>query len=190
MPPIAKIISVKNTRAWISMNSYLNNWKKNMKKKLWELLEPLGWICCVILQATPKWLPQFVFHIFIIIFLKLFKYETIFDIYYHFWYRWLVWYDIGRYFVSTYCKIICSIKLKHAKKFKWTFGPEAPSTSEAQWAPGKWKISVLCWPFLISFSKKIFFCLIPMKISHKLCVRLDGTRFLWLWWFTAKTDPH
>ena len=25
-----------------------------------------------------------------------------------------------------------------------------------------------------------------MKISHKLCVRMDGTEFLWLWWFTAK----
>ena len=25
-----------------------------------------------------------------------------------------------------------------------------------------------------------------MKISHKLCVRMDGSQFLWLWWFTAK----
>ena len=25
-----------------------------------------------------------------------------------------------------------------------------------------------------------------MKISHKLCVRMDGTQFLWLWWFTTK----
>ena len=24
-------------------------------------------------------------------------------------------------------------------------------------------------------SKEIFFCLIPMKISHKLCIRMDGT---------------
>ena len=24
---------------------------------------------------------------------------------------------------------------------------------------------------------KIFFCLLPMKISHKLCVRMDGTQF-------------
>ena len=36
------------------------------------------------------------------------------------------------------------------------------------------------------FSKKNFFLLIPMKISHKLCVRMDGAQFLWLWWFTAK----
>ena len=27
-----------------------------------------------------------------------------------------------------------------------------------------------------------------MKISHKLCVRMDGTQFLWLWWFTAKNE--
>ena len=31
-----------------------------------------------------------------------------------------------------------------------------------------------------------FFCFIPMKISHKLCVRMDGTQFLILWCFTAK----
>ena len=36
------------------------------------------------------------------------------------------------------------------------------------------------------FKKKIFFCFILMKISHKLCVRMDGTQFLWLWWYTAK----
>ena len=33
-----------------------------------------------------------------------------------------------------------------------------------------------------------FFCFIPMKISHKLCVRMDGTQFLILWWFTAKNE--
>ena len=37
------------------------------------------------------------------------------------------------------------------------------------------------------FSKKqFFFCFIPMKISDKLYIRIDGTQFLWLWWFTAK----
>ena len=25
-----------------------------------------------------------------------------------------------------------------------------------------------------------------MKISQKLCIRMDGTQCLWLWWFTAK----
>ena len=40
--------------------------------------------------------------------------------------------------------------------------------------------------FEFFFSKKYFFCFIPMKISHKLCVRIDGTQFLRLWWFTAK----
>ena len=33
-----------------------------------------------------------------------------------------------------------------------------------------------------------FFCFIPMKISHKLCVRIDGTQFLLLWWFTAENE--
>ena len=33
-----------------------------------------------------------------------------------------------------------------------------------------------------------FLCFILMKISHKLCVRMDGTQFLWLWWYTAKTQ--
>ena len=27
-----------------------------------------------------------------------------------------------------------------------------------------------------------------MKISHKLCVRMNGTQFLLLWWFTAKNE--
>ena len=38
------------------------------------------------------------------------------------------------------------------------------------------------------FFKNIFFCFIPMKISHKLCVRMDGTQFLLLWWFTARNE--
>ena len=29
-----------------------------------------------------------------------------------------------------------------------------------------------------------------MKISHKLCIRIDGTQFLWLSWFTAKNPSH
>ena len=41
--------------------------------------------------------------------------------------------------------------------------------------------------FEFCFSKKKKKCFIPMKISHKLCVRVDGSQFLWLWWFTAKT---
>ena len=32
------------------------------------------------------------------------------------------------------------------------------------------------------------FFFIPMKICHKLCVRMDGTQFLLLWWFTAKNE--
>ena len=43
--------------------------------------------------------------------------------------------------------------------------------------------------FEFFFSRKIiFFCFIPMKISHKLCVRIDGTQFLLLWWFTARNE--
>ena len=52
------------------------------------------------------------------------------------------------------------------------------------------------WPFLsrpfwiLFFQKKIFFfCFTLMKISHKLCVRMDGTQFLLLWWYTAKNEP-
>ena len=33
-----------------------------------------------------------------------------------------------------------------------------------------------------------FFFFIPMKISHKSCVWMDGTQFLLLWWFTAKNE--
>ena len=36
------------------------------------------------------------------------------------------------------------------------------------------------------FIKRKLFCFIPMKISYKLCVRMDGAQFFWLWWFTAK----
>ena len=31
--------------------------------------------------------------------------------------------------------------------------------------------------FEFYFSKKFFFCFIPMKISHKLCIRMNGTQF-------------
>ena len=42
--------------------------------------------------------------------------------------------------------------------------------------------------FFFDFWFFFFFCFIPMKISHKLCVRMDGTQFLLLWWFTAKNE--
>ena len=38
------------------------------------------------------------------------------------------------------------------------------------------------------FQKKKIFYFIVMKISHKLCVRMDGSQFLLLWWFTAKNE--
>ena len=42
----------------------------------------------------------------------------------------------------------------------------------------------------IFLSRPFWFSLfIPMKIIHKLCGRMDGTPFLWLWWFTAKNNP-
>ena len=42
------------------------------------------------------------------------------------------------------------------------------------------------WNILEFFSqKKIFFCFIPMKISHKLCNRMDGTQFWCFLWFPA-----
>ena len=49
-----------------------------------------------------------------------------------------------------------------------------------------------CHFFSVGHSEfsKIFFCFIPMKISRKLCVRMEGTQFLWLLWFTAKNDPQ
>ena len=43
--------------------------------------------------------------------------------------------------------------------------------------------------FDFSFQQNLFFCFIPMKINRKLYGRIDGTQFLWLWWFTAKNDP-
>jgi hypothetical protein len=41
-------------------------------------------------------------------------------------------------------------------------------------------------PLWIFFSKNFFFCLIPMKISHKLCDRMDGTQF---WCFPLFPAP-
>ena len=35
--------------------------------------------------------------------------------------------------------------------------------------------------------KKIFFCFILMKISHKLCDRMDGTQFWCFTWFPANS---
>ena len=40
--------------------------------------------------------------------------------------------------------------------------------------------------FFSKKKKKIDF--ISMKISHKLYIRMDGTQFLILWWFTAKNE--
>ena len=56
-----------------------------------------------------------------------------------------------------------------------------------------WELEVLktfiflSWTFWIL---NFLFCFIPMTISHKFCVGLNRTQFLWLWWFTTKTDPH
>ena len=53
---------------------------------------------------------------------------------------------------------------------------------------GSEKLSFLSQPFTFFFSR-FFFCFIPMEISYKLCGRIDGTQFLWFWWFKAKNDP-
>ena len=45
-------------------------------------------------------------------------------------------------------------------------------------------------PYWFFFSKKYFFCFIPIKISHKLCIKMDGTQFLWLLCFTAKNHSR
>ena len=48
-----------------------------------------------------------------------------------------------------------------------------------------WKMTffwVCHFEFFFPKKKNVF---ILMKISHKLCTRMDGTQFLWLWWFTA-----
>ena len=52
-----------------------------------------------------------------------------------------------------------------------------------------WKLLSFGWCWKTQFFEPailIFFCFIPMKISHKLCVRMVGTQFFLLWWFTAK----
>ena len=73
-----------------------------------------------------------------------------------------------------------------------TFNPINPRTNPVNFHKKILRIGDFeKWPFLsrpfwIFFQKKIFFCFIPIKISHKLCIRMDGTQFLWLWWFTAK----
>ena len=51
------------------------------------------------------------------------------------------------------------------------------------------KLSFFESAILIFFKKKkIFFYFIPVKISHKLCVRIDGTQLLLLLWFTAENE--
>ena len=49
-----------------------------------------------------------------------------------------------------------------------------------------WKMTYFWIGHFENFSKKKI--LHPMKISHKLCVRIDGTQFLILWWFTARNE--
>ena len=52
-----------------------------------------------------------------------------------------------------------------------------------------WKMAILKnRPFWIFFLKKnIFFCLIPMKISHKLCDKMAGTQFWCFPWFPVNS---
>ena len=67
------------------------------------------------------------------------------------------------------------------------FNPTSPRTNP--WNFGQsWKTKFLWEGHFDFFFKKEFFCFIPMKISHKLCVRIDGTQFLLSWWFTAKNE--
>ena len=49
-----------------------------------------------------------------------------------------------------------------------------------------WKKNIENWQFWKKSNWVLRKCFIPIKISHKLCVRMNGTQFLWLWWFTAK----
>ena len=46
------------------------------------------------------------------------------------------------------------------------------------------------WELVIFFEPAIWtFCFSPIKIGgHKLFVRMDGTQFSLLWWFTAKNE--
>ena len=58
----------------------------------------------------------------------------------------------------------------------WNFGRNCSAFGDVE------KLSSLSRPFWF------FFCFIHMKISPKLCVRMDWTQFLILWWFTAKNE--
>ena len=51
------------------------------------------------------------------------------------------------------------------------------------------KLVLRCIKNILGGPRGNFFCFIPLKISRKLWVRMDGTQFLWLWWFTAKITP-
>ena len=90
-------------------------------------------------------------------------------------------------------------------KFSWigwaksipfaSINPTNPRTHPAQFCKEILRIDRLAkWGFFEAailnffFQRNIFFCFIPMKISHKLCVRIDGTQFLRLWWFMAKNQ--
>ena len=64
----------------------------------------------------------------------------------------------------------------------WNFGDNCSAFGDG------WKTQFFWVGHLDFFFKKKSFCLIPMKISHKLCVRMDGTQSLLLWWFTAKNE--
>ena len=56
-----------------------------------------------------------------------------------------------------------------------------------------WRKLLSFWRCWKTFSESAilnfeFIFFIPMKICHKLCVRMDGTQFLLSWWFTAKNE--
>ena len=55
------------------------------------------------------------------------------------------------------------------------------------WELGELKNTVFFWVGHFDF----FFASSPWKsVTNYVLLRMDGTQFLWLWWFTAKNDPH
>ena len=64
----------------------------------------------------------------------------------------------------------------------WNFGGNCSAFGDVE------KLSFFESAILNFFFFLKFFFVIPMKISHKLCVRMDGTQFLKLWWFTAENE--
>ena len=96
-------------------------------------------------------------------------------------------------FLSLHRTVSQPYRLSHinALRINQSYWPKDQSTKFSQIVFENWRFwkthFFLSLQFWICFSKKIIFCLIPMKIGQSFLGIKDGAKFWWLPWFPAKS---